>query len=72
MKITVSIDDELFRRAEEDAAAKGLNRSQLYAEALTTYLRPTDDEVTAAINAALQVIDPDDPEQQSLDRKSVV
>ncbi len=39
MKTAVSVPDDLYERAEQAAHRLGLNRSQLYARALATYLR---------------------------------
>jgi metal-responsive CopG/Arc/MetJ family transcriptional regulator len=38
MKTAISIPDELFRRADEAAAAQRVTRSQFYAEALRLFL----------------------------------
>jgi hypothetical protein len=38
MKIAVTIPDELYRRADAEAARRGLTRSRLYAEALERLL----------------------------------
>lgn len=38
MKTAISLPDELFARAEELASRLGVSRSQLYAEALRSYL----------------------------------
>lgn len=38
MKVAVSIPDELYERADETATQLGLNRSQLYARAITDFL----------------------------------
>lgn len=39
VKTAVSVPDDLYERAEQAAHRLGLNRSQLYARALATYLR---------------------------------
>ena len=61
VKTTVSLADELYRRADEAAAQRGLNRSQFYAQALAAYLRELeDDAVTLNIDAALAASGDDD------------
>jgi metal-responsive CopG/Arc/MetJ family transcriptional regulator len=54
VKTTVSIADDLYRRADDAAADCGLNRSQFYSQALTAYLRELeDDAVTHGIDRAM-------------------
>lgn len=54
VKTTVSIADDLYRRADDAAADCGLNRSQFYSQALTAYLRELDDDaVTHDIDRAM-------------------
>ena len=51
MKTAVSLPDELFRAAEQQAKRTQKSRSALYAEALAEYLaRHAPDEVTDAMN----------------------
>ncbi len=63
MKTAVSIPDDLFGRAERLARKMKLTRSGLFSAALDEYVaRHADDEVTEAVNAALQAIgDQQDP-----------
>ncbi|HEX3426386.1 MAG TPA: hypothetical protein VHT30_09655 [Acidimicrobiales bacterium] len=64
VKTTVSVSDELYRKADAAAANRGLNRSQFYAEALASHLRELEDEaVTAEIDAALDLAGEDDMEE---------
>ena len=63
VKTTVSITDDLYRKADAAAADRGLNRSQFYAEALVAHLQELEDEaVTAEIDAALELAEEDDVE----------
>lgn len=51
MKTAISIPDPLFDAAEEVADRLGMNRSQLYAKALSEYVaKHRDDDVTEALN----------------------
>jgi predicted transcriptional regulator len=51
VKTAVSLPDDLFERAEEAAQRLGVNRSQLYARALTKYLQDIGpDPVTDRLN----------------------
>jgi metal-responsive CopG/Arc/MetJ family transcriptional regulator len=51
MKTTVSIPDPIFREAEKLARRLKKSRSQLYAEAMSAYLRRHDaDAVTESLN----------------------
>ncbi len=51
MKTAVSLPNELYERAEQAAAQLGVNRSQLYARALTKYLQDVGpDPVTDRLN----------------------
>ena len=57
MKTAVSIPDELYARAERLAQKLEMTRSGLFSAALNEYVaRHTDDDVTAAMNAALMDI----------------
>jgi len=54
VKVTISLPDALYERAERAAQRLGRSRSALYAEALASYLTELDDEVddvTAALDA---------------------
>jgi metal-responsive CopG/Arc/MetJ family transcriptional regulator len=61
MKVAVSIPDDLFRAAEQQAARLVLSRSRLYADALAEYVARLDaDAVTAALNAVVdQLAEPE-------------
>jgi len=51
MKTAISIPDPIYREAEKLARRLKKSRSQLYAEAMTAYLRRHDaDAVTEALN----------------------
>lgn len=43
MKTALSLPDDLFARADREAARRGLSRSALYAEALRQFLKPSDE-----------------------------
>jgi antitoxin MazE6 len=49
VKVAVAIPDDVFQRAEQIAAAHGMNRSQFYAEALRRML-DSGDEITRRLN----------------------
>jgi hypothetical protein len=66
MKTAVSLPDALFDQAEETAARLGLNRSQLYAKALETFIiQQGPDPVTESLNAIADKYDCD-PELDAL------
>lgn len=51
MKTAISLPDPLFREAEAFAQAKGLSRSELYAQALQFFLTSRQaEEITAQLN----------------------
>lgn len=51
METTISLPNEVFQKAEEVAAALGISRDELYAAALSHYLREKrDDEITEGLN----------------------
>lgn len=57
MKTAISLPDDLFVRADELAARRGVSRSQLYAEAIAHLLdadaaRSAVDDIDAALRAA--------------------
>ena len=57
MKVAVSIPDPIFARAEALAKKSKLSRSRLYARAVADYVdRHTDEEITAAMEAALDQV----------------
>ena len=52
MKVTVSIPDPIFAKAESLAERLKLSRSQLYARAMADYVsRHSDDQITGLANA---------------------
>jgi metal-responsive CopG/Arc/MetJ family transcriptional regulator len=52
MKIAISVPDEVFEAGEHLARQLGVSRSQLYSDALATYLSARGaHEVTARLNA---------------------
>jgi hypothetical protein len=52
MKIAISVPDEVFEAGEHLARQLGVSRSQLYSDALATYLSARGaQEVTARLNA---------------------
>jgi metal-responsive CopG/Arc/MetJ family transcriptional regulator len=51
MKTAVSIPDDVFQAADRAAERLGMNRSQLYTQALTAYLADAvGDDLTARLN----------------------
>jgi len=57
MKTAVSIPDDVFQNAERLARRMKKSRSEMYSQALSEYVhRHSVDEVTEAMNAALQEI----------------
>lgn len=55
MKTAISVPDDVFERGELAAKRLKLSRSELYSRALADYIaRHTEDEVTAAMNAAIE------------------
>lgn len=64
MKTAISIPDPLFEAAERLARSQGKSRSQLYAEALQSYLeRHHEDDITRRLNEVFEA----DPEAAGLD-----
>jgi metal-responsive CopG/Arc/MetJ family transcriptional regulator len=58
MRTAVTIPDEIFETAERLARRMKKSRSELYSRALSEYMaRHSSDDVTAAMNAALNEID---------------
>jgi metal-responsive CopG/Arc/MetJ family transcriptional regulator len=49
MKTAISLPDTLFQKAEKLASRLGLNRSQLYARALESFIARYDTKAIAAI-----------------------
>lgn len=59
MKVAVSVPDDVFRQADEQASRLGLKRSQLYARALEEFLaRHEVDPVTQRLNELAEHMDP--------------
>jgi len=57
MKTAISLSDELFEKAERLARRTRKSRSQLFSDALCEYVaRHTDDEVTEAMNRAVEAL----------------
>jgi predicted transcriptional regulator len=55
MKTAISVPDDVFERAELTAKRLKLSRSELYSRALADFIaRHTEEEVTAAMNAAIE------------------
>ena len=55
MKTAISLPDDVFLAAEQQAKRMQKSRSQFYAEALTEYLvRHAPDEVTEAMNRVVE------------------
>jgi len=64
MKTAISIPDPLFEAAERLARSQGKSRSQLYAEALQSYLeRHREEDVTRRLNEIFEA----DPQAAELD-----
>ncbi|MGE5829787.1 MAG: ribbon-helix-helix domain-containing protein [Micromonosporaceae bacterium] len=61
MKTAISIPDETFERADRQAAALGVSRSELYTTAVQRYLDQLEEEsMVAGINAAVDMVGGDD------------
>lgn len=59
MKTAISLPDPLFEEAERVAARLGLSRSELYARAITRFVREqSGDAITEAINRVVQKLPP--------------
>jgi predicted transcriptional regulator len=59
MKIAISVPDTVFEAGEHLARQLGISRSQLYSDALATYLSVRGaDEVTARLNALYRTQSP--------------
>lgn len=56
MKVTVSIPNAVFQRAERLGARSGLSRSKLYTAALDEYIRLHGDELTRTMNRACRTL----------------
>lgn len=63
MKTAISLPDDVFEAAEQQAKRQGKSRSQLYADALAEYLtRHAPDEVTEAMNRVVERLDERKPD----------
>jgi metal-responsive CopG/Arc/MetJ family transcriptional regulator len=63
MRIAISIQDELFKKAEELAKRLGKSRSELYSTALQAYIVLHDvDRVRGALNHAVAGMSPAEKE----------
>jgi len=52
VKVAISLPDQLFRAAEAAAKTRGVSRSQLYATALSDFLKQHEpSEITRKLNA---------------------
>lgn len=73
MKTAISLPDRTFARADALARRLGISRSELYARALDAFLGPpTDDEITAAIDAVYADTDSSlDPAVRRAQRRAV-
>ena len=61
MKTAISIPDETFERAERQAAALGMSRSEFFTHAAQRFLAEIEEEsLTARIDAALSFVGGDD------------
>ena len=61
MKTAISIPDETFARASQQAAALGMSRSEFFTRAAQRYLDQLDEQaLTRQIDAALDLIGEDD------------
>lgn len=61
MKTAISVPDETFNRAERVAKIYGMNRSQFYAAAAERYATELESaDLTAAIDAAVEMVNSDD------------
>ena len=60
MKTAISIPDATFERVEKEAAKLGVSRSEFFSRAAERWLKELEGEdITAAINAALEGVDQD-------------
>ncbi len=71
VKTAISIDEALFREAEEWAGKLGVSRSQLFARAVEEYVRRCEnEELLARLNEA-HADGPDEEEKEYLERMRV-
>lgn len=73
MEIVVTIPDEIYRKAEDLAAALGLSRNEVYSAALAEYIRERREErITERLNEVYAENDSDlDPALQHLQSASL-
>ena len=62
MRIAISVPDEVFEAGEHLARQLGISRSQLYSDALATYLNSEKNEYQAARLNALYGVQPSEIE----------
>ena len=63
MKTAISIEDELFRQAEEAAKELGMSRSALYSQAIDEFIRNhLPSEITRKYNEVFSMTSNSDPE----------
>ena len=68
VKTAISIPDQIFRRAEEQAALLGVSRSEFFATAVRRYLDVLEAEsLTSRINIAMDIVWPAGVTIESLD-----
>jgi hypothetical protein len=61
VKTAISVPDETFERADRQAAALGVSRSELYTTAVQRYLDQLEEEsLVAGINAAVALVGGDE------------
>jgi metal-responsive CopG/Arc/MetJ family transcriptional regulator len=73
MKTAISIPDDIFQSAEQLARRLGVSRSELYVQALKSYLQAHhEDQVTATLNTLYEhTPDQRDPVLQSIQTRSL-
>jgi metal-responsive CopG/Arc/MetJ family transcriptional regulator len=60
MKTAISVPDPIFERVEQASAQLGVSRSEFFARAAERWLAQLDDDgTTAAIDRAIQDVEPD-------------
>ena len=70
MKTAISIPDDLFEEADELARQTNQSRSELYSRAVREYVaNHSPDRVTAAMNAVVDDVGPDDGVAAELGRR---
>ncbi|MBA2694233.1 MAG: hypothetical protein H0U65_17345 [Rubrobacter sp.] len=68
VKTAISIDEELFRKAEEHAGKSGVSRSEFYARAVAKFVRDEESrEITERLNESY-ADGLDEDEKEMLDR----